>query len=271
MFDERVPVLENKKINEAYWKLTFRSKKTAAKSQPGHFINLRIRDSYEPLLRRPFSIYHIHRKDQIDVLYEVVGTGTSLMTKLKPGDEIDCLGPLGKGFSKPKKNEISILVGGGIGIAPLNCWDETYGADYFLMGYRGASHLLPREELRGKKSKKFVSTDDGSAGKKGLVTSVLETILEKEKGKKCRIYTCGPNVMMGAVKAMADQYQVPGELSTEEMMGCGVGACLGCVVQTKEGYKASCKEGPVFDFSEFENFPSAPAPDINSKCGCSHG
>ena len=249
MFNDRVTVVKNEKINEAYWKLTFRSPKIAKASKPGHFVNLLVAESFEPFLRRPFSIYRI-KKDEIDLLYEVVGHGTFLMSHLRKGDRVDVLGPLGRTFRKPAKRTLSILVGGGVGIVPLAYWDEVLGADYLVMGHRNGTQVLPLSELKNKKSKKFISTNDGSAGKKGFVTDVLKTILEKEKGKSAIILTCGPTVMMHAVQKMANDYGIPGELSVEENMACGVGACLGCVVLTTDGYKASCVDGPVFSFEE---------------------
>jgi dihydroorotate dehydrogenase electron transfer subunit len=244
-------VLDNSKINEVYWKITLKTKRIARLSRPGHFVNIRITQTSEPLLRRPFSVYRT-QKDRLEVLYDVVGKGTGLLSRLKKGDEVDVLGPLGNGFSRPKKKEVSILIGGGIGVAPLVCWDETFGADFFLMGHKTAGQVLPKTELKGRRGKKFVATDDGSAGKKGLVTDLLRSLLEKEKGRSCRLYTCGPDVMMREVRKIAKRKGLPGELSTEETMACGIGACLGCMVKTKQGYVASCKEGPVFDFEELE-------------------
>jgi len=137
-----------------------------------------------------------------------------------------------------------------VGIVPLIYWDEVYGADYLIMGYRNLNQVLPESEMKNKKSKKFISTNDGSAGKKGFVTDLLRPILEKEKDNACVILTCGPTVMMQAVQKMANDYGIPGELSVEENMACGVGACLGCVVLTTDGYKPSCVDGPVFSFDE---------------------
>ena len=254
MYDSSLPIVENVQINESYWKLVVKAPRLARSVKPGHFVNVRVGDSFEPLLRRPFSIYRTHHTDKVDLLYEVVGKGTFLMSRLQKGDEVQILGPLGSLFSKPKKKEVSILVGGGVGIVPMIYWDEVYGADYLIMGYRNAGQVFPLSELKNKKSMKFVSTNDGSAGKKGFVTDILRPILEKEaaRGSKCRVYTCGPTVMMNAVKVMAEEFGMPGELSVEETMACGVGACLGCVVKTKDGYETSCQKGPVYSFDRFE-------------------
>lgn len=257
MFNERVEILANTKVNASYWKLTFRSKKIAQKCRPGHFVNLQVENSYDPFLRRPFSVYRV-KSDRVELLYEVVGKGTQIMSRFQPGDTTEVLAPLGRLYATPKKGTKFILVGGGVGIVPLVYWDEVYGADYLIMGHRHGAQVLPPEELGNKKSKKFISTNDGSAGRKGFVTDILKGILEKEKGKPCYILTCGPTVMMDAVRTLAAQYGVPGELSVEETMACGVGACLGCVVETKSGYKTSCLEGPVFPFSDFKHLNTPP-------------
>src|SRR5258706_6962267 len=150
MFNERVEIVENTRVNDSYWKLTFRSKKIAAKCRPGHFVNLQVENSYDPFLRRPFSVYRVS-KDRVELLYEVVGKGTNLMSRFQAGDTTEILGPLGKLYSAPKKNQVFILAGGGVGIVPLIYWDEVYGADYLIMGHRHKGQVLPLTEMRNKK------------------------------------------------------------------------------------------------------------------------
>ena len=252
MFDELVLVLKNEKINNVYWKITLKSSSLAKRAKPGHFLNLLVEDSYDPFLRRPFSIYRVSGGNKIEILYDVIGKGTQLLATLKPGNKLKALGPLGNTFSKPASGEISILVAGGVGVAPLIFWDEVYKANYFLMGFPDKNRLLPDSEFRADKSKKFIATDNGSAGKKGFVTELLKEILKKENPKRCILYTCGPTVMMDAVRNIAERLGARGELSVEEKMACGVGACLGCVIKTISGQKTSCKDGPVFNFNKFK-------------------
>jgi len=253
LYDEQVTLLENRKINEKYFKLSFKSEKLARKVLPGQFLNVQVTEAMDPFLRRPFSYYRI-QQSKIEVLYEIFGKATTLLAGLKKGDPLKVLGPLGKAFTlKPKKKK-RVLVAGGVGVPPLVFLAEKYAVDYLLIGTKSKKEVLPRSELSKVKAKVLYSTDDGSYGQKGLVTKLLKQVIEK-KGKDLFVQTCGPQPMMKAVIDLARAEGIDGEASIDEYMACGVGACLGCMVETPRGWVPSCTEGPVFNFKELTGSP----------------
>jgi dihydroorotate dehydrogenase electron transfer subunit len=261
MFDETVNVLENKKVNTDYYKLIFSSKRLSQKVLPGQFINLQVDDSSDPLLRRPFSYYRV-RGTKIEVLYEILGRGTELLSKKRAGHKLRALGPLGLGFTRNLKGKKRVLVGGGVGVPPLVMLAEAVGNTgtrstaslYFFIGCKTKGEVLPRKELAKIKGKIQYATNDGSYGVKGFVTVPLRDLLNCKDPKSLFIQTCGPHAMMQAVVRIAREYGVAGEASIDERMACGVGACLGCVVETTDGFKTSCVEGPVFQFKDLVGY-----------------
>ncbi len=252
MSDEIISILENKKVNAKYFKLTFRSKNLSKKVLPGQFLNIQLQDTLDPFLRRPFSYYRV-TGDKIDVLYEILGRGTALLAQMKKGSLLRINAPLGLPFKitipKTKKR---VLIAGGVGVPPLIFLAELFGAEYILIGTKSKAEVLPKKELAKIKAKILYSTNDGSYGKKGFVTGLLEDLLKKEKPENLFIQTCGPNVMMQAVMKIAEKYNIQGEASIDKTMACGVGACLGCMVMTTEGWVPSCTQGPVFAFEKLE-------------------
>lgn len=253
MFDETVSILENQKVNEKYYKLVFRSAKLAKNVLPGQFINVHLNQPFlDPFLRRPFSYYRVE-KDRIEVLYEVLGKGTRMLTQKGKGDTLTISGPLGRSFrASLPKNKKRVLIAGGVGVPPLVFLAEKTGADFLLIGTKSKAEVLPAKELKKVKAKILYSTNDGSYGKRGFVTTLLEEILKKEKAENLFIQTCGPNVMMQAVMRIAEKSGIEGEASVDKTMACGVGACLGCMVMTTDGWLPSCTSGPVFDFNHLE-------------------
>lgn len=251
MHDETVVVRENKKVNGSYYKLTFRSLKLARMAKPGQFLNVRIQDGFIPFLRRPFSYYRV-AGDRVEVLYEILGQGTRLLAGKRPGDCLQVLGPLGKPFRRNVGKRKKILVGGGCGVPPLVFLAEKWGADYLLIGARSVNEVLHGRELRQVKAKVLYATDNGSFGRKGVVTALLEELAAAIPPEKIYLQTCGPRAMMCRVMEIARDYHIEGEASLDESMACGIGACLGCVVKTKEGYVPSCTHGPVFRFDQVE-------------------
>ena len=253
MFDETVTVLENKKVNGEYYKLVFSSPKLSKNVLPGQFLNLQIENHEGLLLRRPFSYYRI-KGSKIEVLYEILGRGTALLAEKRAGHKLKALGPLGKPFSQKIKGKKPILVAGGVGVPPLVFLAETTRgsgiAPVLLIGCGTKDEALPKKELSQVKGPVFYATDDGSYGRKGFVTVLLHDILKKEDPKSLFVQTCGPRAMMSAVVNLAKEFGVEGEASIDERMACGVGSCLGCVVETKDGFKTSCVEGPVFSFCD---------------------
>lgn len=248
-FDERVTIFENKKINEKYFKLTFRSKNLARNVKPGQFLMIQIGDQFDPFLRRPFSYYRVG-SDRVEVLYEILGYGTDLLSKKKKGETVKVMGPLGKPFAVESLRSKRVLVAGGVGVPPLVFFSEKVKSDYLLIGTKSKKEVMPKKELSKVKAKVLFSTDDGSYGTKGRVTLLLERVIEKEGAENIFIQTCGPMPMMNAVMALAKKYAIPGEASLDKTMGCGMGVCLGCMVKTHAGWVPSCTEGPVFAFDD---------------------
>ena len=195
-----------------------------------------------PFLPRAFSVARRHGDGTLDFLLERVGPGTERLAELIPGDDVWLLGPLGRGFGRPLQARRPILVGGGIGIAPLAIWQDALGAGALvLLGFRDAEHAAGAELL----SNARIATDDGSCGHRGLVTELLAAELGREA--RAHVYACGPPAMLEAVRALCAEQGVPAQLALESGMACGYGACFGCVVPTRHGYVRLCVDGPVLD------------------------
>lgn len=233
--------------------LKFPKEQDVAKSAvPGQFISMYCKDGSR-LLPRPISICEIDReKSMIRVVYRVAGAGTEEFSGYRKGDTIAVVGPLGNGFTK--KEGKAILIGGGIGIPPmLQLAKELSGKAAVVLGYRDGDLFL-KEEFEPY-ADVYVSTEDGAAGTKG---NVIDAIRENELCADT-IYACGPVPMLKGVKAFATEHKIPAQISMEERMACGVGACLACVCKSKEkdshshvNNKRVCKDGPVFDAQEIE-------------------
>lgn len=249
--DEVLTILTNKKINDKYYKLTFSSLKLSRRVAPGQFLHVKIAQGNDPYLRRPFSYYRVSGQ-KVEVLYEVLGHGTQVLCQKKKGEKLKAMGPLGKGFSAAIGKKRRILVAGGVGVPPLVFLAEKYPTDYLLIGTKSRAELIPGSELKKvkKKAKVLHTTEDGSYGTKGFVTLLLENILRDQDPNGFYIQTCGPKPMMLAVIAIAKKYGIEGEASWDESMACGVGACLGCMVETVAGRVRACVEGPVIPFKD---------------------
>lgn len=248
MTDEEVVILKNRKINDKYFSLSFKSGKLARGIEPGQFLNVQIEAGVDPFLRRPFSYYRV-KGDTVEILYEILGHGTGILSRKPAGSTLRVLGPLGKPFTSAVKRKVKrVLVAGGIGVPPLVFLAERYGTDYFLVGAKSRAEVLPSKELSKVKGKILYATNDGSYGTKGFVTVLLEKIFQESNPAELFVQTCGPKPMMQAVMDLANRYEVRGEASIDEGMACGVGACLGCMVETDMGLVPSCTEGPVFGF-----------------------
>ena len=261
---EKCRIEDHRQVGPHYFKLTLLSQYIATHAQPGQFVNVRCSESFNPLLRRPISLHRINaRQGMIELLYEVVGQGTELLSKSSVGREVDVLGPLGEGFKLDSAKKIHVLVGGGMGIAPLMALAErvaghgsrvTGQAVYILIGAKNKERLFGEEEFKKVTDQVQTATDDGSAGKKGLVIDLLFDFLENRLATRdsqlATIYACGPRPMLKAVAEIAMQKQIDCQVSLEERMACAIGACKGCATKTKAGYKMVCKDGPVFDAKE---------------------
>jgi dihydroorotate dehydrogenase electron transfer subunit len=262
-------ILSNVELSPGYFRMRMTSPGELLESVPGQFLMLKVTDSIDPLLRRPFGLFDVGTFEPeyagcgtqayTEILYKVVGKGTKRLASLHHGDLIDLLSPLGKGFDQGAAGEEKILVGGGIGLAPLyylaKALVEKGEKVRLFAGGRNRDDILCITEFERLGVETYVSTDDGTLGERGLVTQVLEQHL-KAGGQ--RIFACGPTPMLKAVALMAHAKGVPCQVSMEAGMACGVGACLGCVMKganhTDEtpDYRCVCKDGPVFDSRELQ-------------------
>lgn len=218
---------------------------------PGQFVEVRVDNSPSTFLRRPISINNVdYDHNELWLLVAAVGDGTRQLQKLQKGDRINCVLPLGNSFTMPTDSTQKILlVGGGVGVAPLLYFGKRIkamgGEPTFLLGARSAKDVLERE-LFEQVGRVLITTEDGSEGEKGFVTS--HSVLAQEHFD--RISTCGPKPMMMAVARYAFKNDIECEVSLENKMACGVGACLCCVEKTVEGNKCVCKEGPVMNIKK---------------------
>ncbi|MDR3339108.1 MAG: dihydroorotate dehydrogenase electron transfer subunit [Candidatus Symbiothrix sp.] len=231
---------------------------------PGQFVQIKIDNSPSTFLRRPISIHFVDRREnEIWLLVQLLGEGTRQLAQIKPGDQLNLLYPLGNGFSLPEnKNALGfsvakspenkperLLIGGGVGIAPLLFLGFELSLSgckpTFLLGAKRKDDLLQMAEFE-KYGKVFTTTEDGSYGEKGFVTQ--HSILKSTRYDF--IYTCGPKPMMQAVAEYAYKNAIPCEVSLENTMACGIGACLCCVEKTKKGNICVCTEGPVFNSNQ---------------------
>lgn len=217
---------------------------------PGQFVEVRVDDSPNTFLRRPISINNVDRsRNELWLMVAAVGDGTRHMARLHAGDILNCVLPLGNGFTKPSPSERVLLVGGGVGVAPLLYYgrqvSEAGGEPTFLLGARTAADLLELDLFKAV-GRVFVTTEDGTEGERGFVTN--HSVLVNERFD--RISTCGPKPMMMAVARYAKSSATDCEVSLENKMACGVGACLCCVEKTTEGNVCVCKEGPVLNINK---------------------
>lgn len=252
-------VTQHQEIAPGFYLLTIKAPAIAQLAQPGQFVHVKCTPTMDPLLRRPISLHGMDAQaGTITLLYQVVGRGTQLLSKFMVNDEIDVMGPLGRGFTLPNSPGNVVVVGGGIGAAPLLPLVEalcTQGsAVTLILGARTKEWLLGAESFTQAGAQVLVATDDGTQGQHGYVTDILAQQLQGTL--PVALYACGPEPMLKAVANMAAKQGVTGQVSLEERMGCGVGACLACVckikVATADGwdYQKVCVDGPVFDLEE---------------------
>lgn len=222
----------------------------------GQFINIRVSDGVESLLRRPISIHNIEGTS-IEFIFQVKGKGTKVLTEKEVGDKIDILGPLGKGTFKYEGAKNIAIIGGGIGIFPLyelaKEARKTAKVNMYL-GFRSKDFVILEDEYRKVSDKFILTTDDGTYGNKGYAIDFLKEDLKQENIDM--IFACGPLPMLKAVQNLAKETKIPCQISLEERMGCGIGVCLGCAVKVNAGeqeiYTHVCKAGPVFDSNVVE-------------------
>ncbi|HZU40539.1 MAG TPA: dihydroorotate dehydrogenase electron transfer subunit [Solirubrobacteraceae bacterium] len=211
-----------------------------------------------PFLPRAFSVMRARPAAggglELDFVLEVVGPGTARLAELRAGERLLLTGPLGRGFAEPRTGRRALLVGGGVGIAPLAIWADALEAPAtILLGFRDGEHAAGAALLPGAR----VATDDGSAGHHGLVTELLEDELAADG--HAEVYACGPPAMLEAVRRICVEREVTAQLALESGMACGYGACFGCVVPTRDGLIRLCVDGPVLDAAILEAVAAAPA------------
>ena len=281
MLEQTVQIISNERDTDLYFRLVVRAPKIAPRVAPGQFAHIRILPLKEALLRRPFSIYQV-AGDTFSILYKAVGKGTEALSRMRPGEELSALGPLGHGFTVPPPGgETPMLVAGGYGMAAMYLLAQrSPQKGIVFVGGRRRVDILCELEFRVFGWDVRVIIEDGSHDKKKLVTHPLIAELRRtviwpsppskppsslgeltERGvgggrgpqndARRKIFACGPTPMLKAVGKIAEEFNVPAELSMDEHMCCGVGVCLTCVipVKTDEGweYQRTCTEGPVFD------------------------
>ncbi len=255
-------VVRNERIKSLYFLLEVYCPPIASKIRPGQFIMLKVSDTNSPLLRRPFSVHKSYPQHHAEkrkrgcfiILYKRVGLGTLKMTEMGKGQKIDMIGPLGNGFTLPAPSSSNIiLIGGGMGIVSLYLLAETLRAKNLtvLIGGKTRDDILCVGDFKKLNSNILIATEDGSLGFKG---TVIDLFLSQRKkiGREGRslIYSCGPLAMLRELGTAIDPTKFFCEVSLETRMGCGFGACWGCVVRTKDlktPYQRVCKEGPVFN------------------------
>ncbi len=244
----RAPVVSLRSVGPDMYVLSLHAPQIAANVLPAQFLNIKATDGSEPLLRRPFSVYRT-QGENVEILFNIVGAGTRILSRLRPGDLVDILGPLGCPFSLESDFRTAVLVGGGLGVAPFphatNALSRSSRQIRTFLGARSSPHIL-RDHLQNVS----VATDDGSEGYHGTVVALVRNALESGSIDRPKIFGCGPEPMLRALARAAIDLGIPCEVSLESVMACGIGICQGCPVERTGGekkYSLICNEGTVFD------------------------
>ncbi len=247
---QKTKIIKISSVAEGYALLQFKGAFPIS-GEAGQFVMIRGSWGTDPVLPRAFSL--VESGEYGSVLVRDVGKGTSLLCNMKEGDDLFVLGALGIPFTLPRKGEVSVLVAGGVGVAPLILLADTLkkvdDPPFFVYGARAKDDLVLLDKIESL-SNLTVATEDGSAGSKGLVTLVLEEILDKiyGAGKEAVVYSCGPHPMLNAVGKLAGTYNAVCEVALESPMACGMGTCKGCAIEDSSGnYRYVCTDGPVFE------------------------
>ena len=281
----KTKVRSNVQQASACWKLILDEAKEIARCiEPGQFVHLRISDAMDPFFRRPFTVFKAIDiggiRQGLEIVYKVVGRGTEIMTNLKPGDEIDVIGPCGHGFLIENNDRGQVLVAGGIGATSLYLLARQIsrktgnGANlYLFLGAENRDGLFFTDEFQQIGNHLMVSTDDGSLGYHGTITGLLEKSLESgEIPAQSALYACGPEPMYRALIPICKRFNLSAQISIERRMGCAVGVCLSCICKVNKeevsmrrelsdshmqfdetsgfGYALACMDGPVFNLEE---------------------
>lgn len=258
----KAEILKIEKLKQDIYKFSVKAEEIVSYAKPGQFVEIRVADSIEPLLRRPISIYNLEKETGIlEFIFQVKGKGTTILAERKVGEKLDIIGPIGYGTFSIKEYKKVAIIGGGIGIFPLyelskQLKQNTNTNVSIYLGFRNKDLVTLEEEFKSVSDKLTITTDDGSYGTKGLAIEELKKDCNKEKPEK--IYACGPLPMLKAIQQYAKENNIPCEISLEQKMACGIGVCLGCAVktakssQTEPQYWHVCKAGPVFNAMDVE-------------------
>lgn len=259
-------IVDNRCAAPGHFLMTVRLPASITTPAPGQFVMVRETGRVEPLLARPFSVFDFHRNDNdvvLELLYRVAGRGTFLFSKMRKGDELTVSGPLGRGFTIPAGIKRGLFVAGGVGVAPLHylvhtgfrtAGTESLGEAVFYFGARSRDLLAGLARLSGFCDLR-ICTDDGSRGYHGPVTDLLECDIDGYDPKETVVFGCGPSPMIRSLGRLLGNSLIPCQVSLEERMACGIGACLGCAVAIggpggKTEYRKVCEDGPVFDLRQ---------------------
>jgi dihydroorotate dehydrogenase electron transfer subunit len=245
-------IVENEKLTDDLFILELAGNQWLSDFMPGQFVQVRVDGSPETFLRRPISVHDVdYQKNTFRLLIQTAGKGTLRLSELMPGNSINLIYPLGNWFSDPLSGDHILLVGGGVGIAPLLFLGKRlksigYSPDW-LFGFRNRERV-PSLDIYRSIGRMFLTTEDGSSGEKGFVTD--HSILSGNDYN--RIYCCGPDPMMRAIAGYCKGKGIHCEVSLENLMACGFGICLCCIVDTVNGNICTCTEGPVFNINDLK-------------------
>lgn len=250
---EDLKLLKKKQITPDYFVLELYSEKGLPKILPGQFAEVLVNNSQSAFLRRPLSIHDVdYKKNTLKFLVQVVGNGTRTLCEMKVGEYLNTIYPLGNQFNPVDSGNV-LLIGGGCGVAPLLYLARDFKGKglkpTILIGTRSKKDILELDEYK-RYGNVFITTEDGSHGEKGFITqhSIFKDIIKEFK----KIYTCGPDPMMKAVAKIAKEKNIECEVSLENTMACGIGACLCCVTETIHGNLCTCTDGPIFNINELK-------------------
>ena len=263
---ERAKALRKEMVAPSVYRIAMAAPQLAGRALPGQFITVRVTDGPDPLLRRPISIHRAGSPDpdSLQILFTVKGRGTQLLSRIEPGDEVDILGPLGRGFAIDPDARLHCIVAGGMGVAPMPFLAEKIlagiagkkGAVRMYLGAKSKDMLLCVDEMKSLGVDVRIATDEGDAGYKGLVTRLFDDEAAAFPAGTT-VSACGPFPMLRGTAAICARRGLSCQVSMESRMACGMGACYGCVIpasagaaRAKSGYLRVCEDGPVFDAAE---------------------
>lgn len=241
----KAEAVSNKEIIKDHYVLLLKPLGNPPSPKPGQFYMIATANATEPLLKRPFCVFN-EQNSEIALLYRVAGKGTARLRDMPAGCVIDVLGPLGNHYPAPKRGMTPVVIAGGTGLASIFPFINSHKS-IVIYGARTSVDLMMTLELKSMSDRLIITTEDGTSGMRGNVIDALKSL---KPGEDNILYVCGPRAMAAAAAGYAKDNGLNGYVSMEEFMACGIGACMGCVVNTVKGYKRVCKEGPVFRLDE---------------------